>query len=141
MSGEQETPNQIGINKKGEKMKKILKIALIISLGYFMLGCGGGGGSDEPLQPKSTVPQFHSKDKIEILPNQEKVIELNVTDNGNEDNLEYSLEGEDERYFRVTSLGFIVTRGKLTEKNIYHFTAVAKDFVGNKGRYYRNSYS
>lgn len=116
--------------------RNILNILLGLTLLLFITSCGSsGGGSNEPLQPESTEPQFHSKDKIEILPNQDKVIELNVTDNGNEDDLEYSLIGEDSYYFRVNvSTGIIYVRGNVDHKNIYHFTAVAKDFVGNKGK-------
>ena len=115
-------------------MKNILKIALFISLGLLLIvGCGSERKST--LDTEKNIPVFNSKDKIKILPNQDKVIELNVTDNGNEDYLEYSLIGEDSYYFRVNvTTGIIYIRGNIDHKSIYHFTAVAKDFVGNKGK-------
>jgi hypothetical protein len=121
---------------KGEKMKNILKIALVISLGLlFILGCGSGGGSSESLDSEKNMPVFHSDDKVYFQSNQDKVIELNVTDNGNEEYLTYYLEGTDERYFEVNNeTGVIYVRGNLDKKSIYHFTAVARDFAGNKGR-------
>ena len=134
MAGEQETPNQIGINKKEEKMKKILKIALVISLGLLsIIGCGSDGS--EPIEPEKNIPIFHSDDQVYIQSNEDIVIELNVTDSGNEEYLTYYLEGADERYFEVNNgTGVIYTRGNLDKKNIYKFTAVARDFVGNKGK-------
>ena len=118
-------------------MRRILKVALVISLGLlFIIGCGSdGGGSSEPLDTEKNMPVFHSDDKVYIQSNEDKVLELNVTDNGNEEYLTYYLEGADERYFEVNNgTGVIYARGNLDKKSIYYFTAVARDFAGNKGR-------
>lgn len=112
------------------------KIISLISLGLFIIGCGGsGGGSSTPLEPTKNIPTFHSDDKVYIQSNEDKIIELNVTDNGNEEYLTYYLEGTDERYFEINNgTGVIYARGILDKKSFYTFTAVARDFSGNKGR-------
>jgi len=114
-------------------MKKILKIALVIILGLlFIIGCGdGGGANDNNLTYQIEAPLITSSDKVSVLANEYRVLQVKATDRSN---VRFYIMGDDEQYFNINRIsGWITIKDSTKIKNaVYHIIAVVRDSVDNE---------